>query len=328
MNRLPSTIGKPEISVILPVYNGGSYLVESVQSVLDQQFRDFELLILDDGSTDQSWEYIKALDDTRVKKFRNDRNRGLFYNLNFLVQKTTAPLVKLWAQDDSMYPNCLQEFVWFHRQHACVGFSYSGRDHMDESGAVYATGATDHTPHLVSPELHARIAFFTGSIAGNIANVCINKAALEKVGPFNEQMQVSADFDMWVRLAKEHPTGFIPASLIRLRNHKGQLSRRESLYINNLREDLEVYRYLQSYVSPQIRSEGRYLLRNHKMVYYYTLLIKALLKGRLSLALAFFRELARFDNFLVLSACFLRAKTVPVSKPSFVTGSKTETKRD
>lgn len=321
MTNSPLSTGPPAISVILPVYNGEAYLAASVQSVLKQSFLDFEFLILDDCSTDGSWTFINQLDDPRVRVFRSEQNKGLFYNLNFLVQKTTAPLVKLWAQDDTMYPHCLQEFVRFHREYPFVGFSYSGRDHMDESGNVYTSGTTDHTPHLVSPDLHARIAFFTGSIAGNIANVCISKQAMKKVGPFDEAMQISADFDMWVRLAKEHPVGFIPDRLIRLRDHNRQLSRKESLYINNLREDLQIYRYLQNYVPPEIRKEGQYLLRNHKMVYYYTLMLKALLAGKISTALAFFRELSRFDNFLVLSACYLRAKLWPVKPPAFAAGA-------
>lgn len=326
MNQLTPATGKPAVSVILPVYNGGAYLIESVQSVLEQTLCDFELLVVDDCSTDRSWEYLRRLEDPRVRIFRNGSNKGLFYNLNFLVQKTVAPLIKLWAQDDMMYPHCLQAFVGFHQQHPFIGFSYSGRDHMDEDGRVVATKTVDRTPHLVSPEMHARIAFFTGSIAGNIANVCICKEALQKAGPFNEQMQVSADFDMWVRLAKDHPVGFIPESLIKLRDHEQQLSRREKLYINNVKEDLQVYRYLQSYVGPEIRKEGTRLLRHYKMQYYYTLMLKALFRGQLSSALAFFRALAGFDNFLVLSACYLRAKLLPFRKPTFAAGGNAKIK--
>lgn len=310
---------KPFISVILPVYNGGPYLKDSVQSVLGQSLQAFEFLILDDCSTDGSREYVSTLQDSRIRLFRNNENKGLFFNLNFLVGETTSPLIKLWSQDDVMYPSCLEEFARFHRFYPRVGFSYSGCDRIDETGTVSEKATVDKTPQLVSTELHARIAFFTGSIAGNIANVCLSKKALEEVGLFNEQMRISGDFDMWVRLAKDHPTGFLPAKLIQLRDHAAQLSRKEELYINHVREDLTVYRYLQSYVAPAVRKEGQYLLRHHKLVFYYTLMVKTLLKGKFSSGFQFFRELSGFDDFFILTWCFLRAKLIGVKKPTFAT---------
>lgn len=309
---------KPLISVVLPVYNGGAYLHQSIQSVLNQSLNEFEFLILDDCSTDDSWDYVCSITDCRVKIFRNASNKGLFYNLNYLIRQANAPLIKLWSQDDIMYPHCLQAFADFHHRNPFVGFSYSGRDKIDENGKLKKPYPTDHTPQLISSELHARIAFFTGSIAGNIANVCIRKKALDEVGLFKEHMSISADFDMWVRLAKDHETGFIQDKLIQLRDHNGQLSRNESLYVIHVKEDLEVYRYLQGCVSTGLQREGKQVLRNHKLVFYYTLMVKALLKGRLRTCYRFYRELSHFDNFFMLSLCFLRAKLYKAPQPAFV----------
>lgn len=309
---------KPSISVILPVYNGMEYLSLSVQSVLQQTLFNFELLILDDRSTDDSWNFIQGINDPRVIFFRNETNMGLFFNLNFLIRKSNSGLIKLWAQDDIMYPQCLAEMVSFHEQYPGIGFSYSSRDIIDEQGMILPDNHVDDTPQLVTPRQHARIAFFTGSIAGNIANVCISKKALEEVGMFREDMKISADFDMWVRLARDHNTGFIPHKLIKLRDHAGQLSRNESLYINHVREDLEVYRYLLSYVEPAIKKEGRILLRKYKLVFYYTLMIKALLKGQIKAACYFYRELSSFDNFFMLSISFIKAKIKKPQQPDFV----------
>ena len=83
----------PEITIILPVYNGGHYLVESVNSVLTQSFTNFELLIIDDCSTDGSWKYLSGLTDSRVKLIKNETNQGLFYNLNFLIKKSSSDLI-------------------------------------------------------------------------------------------------------------------------------------------------------------------------------------------------------------------------------------------
>jgi glycosyltransferase involved in cell wall biosynthesis len=298
----------PAISVILPVYNGGSYLRLSVESVLKQSLQNFEFLIIDDQSSDGSWEYLQSINDKRIVLARNDSNKGLFYNLNFLVRKCKSGLIKLWAQDDIMYDHCLQSFCDFHRRYPKIGFSYSDRDIIDSEGNIVPNSNVDFTPPIISTALHAKIAFYTGSIAGNIANVCISKHAITKVGLFNESMKISADFDMWVRLAKEHDTGFINQKLIQLRDHRGQLSRNEKFYINHVKEDLIVYRNLFSYVDPKLKKDGRSLMRSHKLVFYYTLMIKSLLRGELKNTIEYARTLSSFDNLVVLSLTFIKAK--------------------
>lgn len=307
----------PVISVILPVYNGGEYLKLSVEGVLKQTLQEFELLILDDCSTDDSWKYLESLADKRIKLYKNEKNTGLFFNLNFLIKQSKSPLIKLWAQDDIMYATCLEATYNFHQMHPGIGFSYSGRDIINDKGVIIFSDNTDNTPSIISPELHARIAFYTGSIAGNIANVCISRKALDKVGLFKEKMKISADFDMWVRLAEVHDTGFIKERLIQLRDHRGQLSRNEFLYIFHVREDLEVYRYLLGYVNPVLREQGFKQMRQSKLLFYYTLMIKSFLKGNFKPGSQFYGQLASFDNIFLLSFSFLKAKLFKPHKPDF-----------
>ena len=298
------------ISVILPVYNGLPYLRQSVQSVLDQSLQDFELLIIDDCSTDPGcWEYLSGLRDPRIRLSRNPVNKGLFPNLNALILASGASLIKLWSQDEIMHPNCLAETIAFHRRYPEVGFSYSAREIIDETGRVVQPPKTDITPEFIDRELHSRISFFTGSIAGNIANVTIVRTALDKIGLFREDMRISGDFDMWVRLAQFYPVGFLKLPLIQLRDHAGQLSRQEQYYIFHLKEDLQVYDYLLGYTPPPMQKEGRFLLRNYKLMFYYTLMVKALIKGKWKTGGAFFSRLARFDNIFLLTAAFVRNRT-------------------
>ncbi|RYD76633.1 MAG: glycosyltransferase [Sphingobacteriales bacterium] len=310
---------QPVISVVLAVYNGGAYLRRSVESVLEQDLAAYELLILDDCSTDGGFEWLQGLTDSRIQLFRNETNRGLFYNLNFLINKSNSPLIKLWSQDDIMYPHCLSSFVDFHKRHPGIGFSYSGRDMIDKNGKIKENNSIDNTPEIISTELHARIAYYTGSIAGNIANTCISKTALDKVGSFKEDMKISADFDMWVRLAEHFDTGFIHLKLIQLRDHEGQLSRNEKYYINHVKEDLLVYRYLDSYVTERQKAEGKIIVRSHKLVFYYTLMVKAFFKADFKTTLAYMRQLASIDNLFLLTVAFVKAKISKPAKPTFLT---------
>ena len=312
------------ITVILPVYNGMKYLDFSIKSVLQQTCREFEFLIIDDCSTDGSWEYLTYLKDSRVRVFNNSKNRGLFYCLNFLITKSTGKYIKLWAQDDYMYPDCLNRIIEFHSINPGIGFSYSGRDHIDDKGEMIPNSNIDNTPTIIYRELHNRIAFSVGSIAGNIANVTLSRESLKKVGLFNEDMKISGDFEMWIRLAKYYPIGFIREPLVQLRNHKGQLSQQSAYYIFHLKEDIISYNYLFSYISEKERKEGKFLLRNHKLLFYFTLMVKAFLKGDFKTTTSFFRALYKFDNILVLSFYFIYNKVIFGNRGIHLAESNTE----
>jgi glycosyltransferase involved in cell wall biosynthesis len=296
----------PVISVILPVYNGGSYLRESVESVLNQSFPNFEFLILDDCSSDGSLQFIKDCTDKRIVVFENRTNKGLFYNVNFLINRSRGSLIKLWSQDDKMNQDCLKTIIAFHCRNPFIGFSYCGRDIIDEMGTIIPLNNVDTTPEIINRQLHSRIAFFTGSIAGNIANVTLVRAVQEEVGPFDESMKISADFDMWVRIAEKYCIGFIKEHLVQLRNHPQQLSRQPNSYINHFLEDIRVYQRLLSYVNESEKKQGKKLLRNHKLLFYYTLMIKAFMKGSFKSGLIYFKRLRKLESILILSYYFIK----------------------
>ncbi len=297
-----------DITVVLPVYNGGEYLQLSIDSVLNQQGVNIEFLIVDDCSTDGSWEYLQNIKDNRVALFRNTFNRGLFYNLNFLIKKSNSNLIKLWSQDDLMNEGCLLSFVNFHSKLDTIGFSYSSCEKIDEYGNVKNTILKDNTPEIISKDLHASICYYTGSIAGNIANVCITKNALDKVGLFNESMKISADFDMWVKLAKYYNIGFINIPLVKIRDHNGQLSRQEKFYVNHVEEDARVYNYLNSYISKDVQIKYNYYFVHYKLVFYFSLLIRSLVRVRFLQAFKIARIISRFTSLLTLVFIYVRIK--------------------
>lgn len=296
------------ISVMLPVYNGLPYLKESVESVLQQDHGEIEFLVLDDCSTDGSWEYLQSLQDSRLMLWRNEKNMGLFYNLNWLAKQARFDLLKLWSQDDIMYPNALGTIARFHEKHPEIGFSYTGVEVIDEEGKVIETDWVDPTPEIIDRALHTKIAFRTGSIAGNIANVTLTRKALQKVHLFSVTMKIAADTEMLFKIAEHFPVGFIREKIIRLRRHKGQLSRQEQYYINHLREELQCYRFLMSYVSPDEKKAGIEELRKRKLQFYMTLMAKAFARRDFETGKAFWKELSAFDRMPVLLKNFVRYK--------------------
>src|ERR1700721_3744539 len=90
----------PAISIITPVWNGLPFLTACVESVLMQDFKNWEMLISDDGSTDGSRDYLKTLDDPRIKVHFQTENQGIFENLNSIFRRANAPISKILCQDD------------------------------------------------------------------------------------------------------------------------------------------------------------------------------------------------------------------------------------
>src|SRR6476659_2315536 len=125
------------VSVVLPVYNGERYLRASIDSVLAQSLQDFELIIWDDASTDSSQEIINSYSDPRIRVFKNNSNQGLFKTLNLIIDQSTAPLIKLWSQDDVMREDCLSKLTTFLSAQNMAAMAYCAYDLFDHEGRVF-----------------------------------------------------------------------------------------------------------------------------------------------------------------------------------------------
>jgi glycosyltransferase involved in cell wall biosynthesis len=169
------------ISVVLPTYNGLPLIKECIESVLQQSVSNFELIITDDQSSDGTYEYLKSIDDERIRVVQNDLNLGLFPNLNKAISLAKNDLIHLWAQDDIMLSKCLAETIDYHNKYPDIAFAFCKYLLIDAKGVII--GENKINPNdLISVEGHALSSLLYGSISGNIANISLRKSDLEKVG--------------------------------------------------------------------------------------------------------------------------------------------------
>lgn len=230
----------PDISILLPVYNGERYLAACIESVLNQTNADFELLIGDDCSTDTSRELIERFDDPRVRYFRNATNLGLFENLNSLLDEVRAPIVRFLGQDDMLEPHCLAEEIAFFEAHPEIGMSFCKAILIDEHGRETGRGELHDMPDIVQPTVALQLYYYYGCIPGNISTVCARKSIFERFGYFNALLGAPADYDMWVRICETMPLGVLHQWLIRLRVHADQLSRTSTSGMENVRANIQL----------------------------------------------------------------------------------------
>jgi glycosyltransferase involved in cell wall biosynthesis len=283
----------PAVSVLLPVYNGVPYLPRSIESVLSQTYGDLELLVWDDASTDGSAELVETFRDRRIRFFQNPTNRGLFPTLNHAFRTSRAAWVRLWAQDDLMKPTCLEVEAAFRARHPDVGMTYCAYDVIDAAGSVTRAAPPDSTPDVVPSDLAAQIMYYHGSITGNIANVTLRRSALEDVGLFREDLRVSGDFELWVRLSARYPIGFVREPLMALRSHAGQFSRWRGNSVTFMREDREIFEALLRRLPPRDVPYARRYARWHRLPLYAHDVARSLLAGDAGSARGAVREIRR-----------------------------------
>ena len=98
-----------KLSIILPVFNGEPYIRDAIHSILNQEFKDFELLVIDDCSSDKTPNIIESIKDPRLKIFRNDVNKGLISSLNIGIRAANSPLIARMDADDISMSNRISE---------------------------------------------------------------------------------------------------------------------------------------------------------------------------------------------------------------------------
>lgn len=192
-----------QISAIVPVYNGAQTIRATIASVLQQTFTDFELIVIDDGSTDDTVAVVKEFQDPRVvvHSFPNagqgeSRNRG--------VKLARGEYVSFIDADDLWTPDKLALQWQALQDNLQAAVAYSWTDHIDEAGEFLRCG-----PHLKF-EGNVYQKLIVSDFVGSGSNVLIRKSAFETVGGFAPHLTPAEDWDLWVRLAAKYEFVVVP----------------------------------------------------------------------------------------------------------------------
>lgn len=296
-------------SVVMSVYNGGEMLKKSLSSLLNQTNSNFIIYIIDDFSTDGSDAYLKTICDKRVIIFYNQINKGLFVNLNYLIKQVESDIITLWSQDDIMYENCIDETIRFHELYQNIAFSYSDRDIINNEGEyVNKYDNWDVTPELIPTALHLKIAWYTGSIAGNISNTTYKKWVFKEYGYFKENYSYAADFDFQLRVGVYNSIGKIRKTLFALRSHSGQLSKKPGFAINQLIEDISIFNFMKKHTGPELLNFANDCIKWRRSIYYLAVLINEIKSHRFKDSLAYFINLNKFQFVGFIAIRFVLTK--------------------
>ena len=219
----------PAVSVVIPLYNTERYIAESVRSVLAQTFKDFELIVIDDGSGDKGPAIAREFADPRIRVITQD-NRGLAGARNSGIRAAKAPIVGLLDADDVWHPEKLARHVAHLAANPEIGVSFSHSRLIDDVGAPLGLQQSPADRPIGIAELFCR------NPVGNGSSPVIRRAALDAIAFFDdtrgrlcwfdESFRQSEDIECWMRIAATTPWRFacVAAPLTDYRITSGGLS--------------------------------------------------------------------------------------------------------
>lgn len=193
---------RPAVSVCIPVYNGGRFVGETIGSVLDQTFGDFEVVVLDNASTDSTAAVLNTITDPRLRRSRNSSTVPLHVNFDLAVRTSRAPLVKLLCADDLLHPRCLELQVDVLAADptlamvACRQYLIDGHSRvLTASRALRGLiGRCD------SRWVIRRIVRSGANPIGGLGSVLFRREHFERTGGFDGRRQFTLDLEMYARL--------------------------------------------------------------------------------------------------------------------------------
>ena len=211
----------PLVTVIMPTYNYAQFIKEAIDSVLNQTYKNLELIIVDNYSEDNTEEIVKSYKDNRIKytKFRN--NGVIAASRNTGIKDSKGEYVAFLDSDDLWLPDKLERQVKFLDEHPAVGLVYARAEQF--------TAARQSGPIIPSLRRAKDGWVFNDLVKRNfigILTVLVRRKCLERIGSFDEDPKLKSveDYELWLRLAKHFPVGFINKVLAKYRVHSTNIS--------------------------------------------------------------------------------------------------------
>lgn len=202
-----------KVSVCIPAYNNERDIAATIQGIIEQTYTNWELVIVDDASTDHTVNVVKQFDDPRIRLYENPKNLGMVGNWNRSVELTTADYIKLICADDILLPESLEkemaaivsspevvmtinDSIMINRRQEKLGYfgRYPLKGNMDGKKL-------------------ARKSLIMNNFFGMPCAVLFRKSAFEQVGGFDRQFQYILDFDLWLSMAQYGQVAVLPEKL-------------------------------------------------------------------------------------------------------------------
>lgn len=225
-----TSVSQPLVSVCISAYNVERFVAAALRSVLAQTYSNIEVVFIDNGCVDNTYEAARAVADERVRFVRVMPNMGGYQAMNKAVTMARGELIAIYHADDFYEPNILEKEAAFLQAHPEAGAVFCMEHFMDEQGTIFG-GARLPAEFRGRDVLHYGDVFPFLLRRKNILFCCptfmVRRAVWDTVGPFDaDRLDIGSDLDMWIRIVRQFPVGILDERLIRYRVTQKQWSAR------------------------------------------------------------------------------------------------------
>lgn len=210
----------PKISVVIPSYNRANLIAETIQSVLDQTFQDFEIIVVDDGSSDNTREVISRF----PARYFYQKNRGLPAARNTGIRLSLGEYIAFLDSDDLLLEHALERGIEALERYPEAGFSYGQAYLMDERKQIFGLIKSSFLQHSSIVDGREIIREMLTTYTIPINTTMARRRCLDTIGGFDESMKITEDRAFHVSMAKRYPVVYIAEPLIKYRVHSGSMS--------------------------------------------------------------------------------------------------------
>lgn len=213
----------PKVSVCIPSYNYSRFISDAITSVLNQSLGNFELVIVDDNSTDDSESVIRGFQDSRIRYFRNEVNLGITANWNKCLSLARGSYVCIMGADDIYFPDFLTRMCFVLDSNFDVGFAHCAFKLIDEDGKIlrvyqrYARDSVENGQCVFRKLLLGNYVMFS--------SVLIRKECLRILGGFDSGLSYTLDWEMLARMSLAYKVAYVSEPLSCFRTHSSNLTR-------------------------------------------------------------------------------------------------------
>ena len=192
-----SQILQPSVSVCIPVFNGENYLSNCINSIIDQEYENFEILIVDNCSTDSTADIVSSFKDSRIRFIKNDFNIGSLKNFSKCVENARGEYFVLLPHDDMLLPGCLKEFT-SKMSNQAIGIVFGAVMNIDKNGSVIRT-RTDFQSNKTLSKEESLVNLVDNFMPIQLAMV--RTKVLRKLDGFKTEFSLFSDCHLWFRVA-------------------------------------------------------------------------------------------------------------------------------
>lgn len=209
----------PLVSIIIPVYNGKKFVRDAINSALAQDYSNYEVIVVNDGSTDNTEDILKSYGNKIT--FYTKKNGGVSSALNYGISKMRGEYFSWLSHDDLYAPNKLSAEVNYLKEHRLLGkkvIAFSDFELVDVKARPITKVIANHDELIKKPEL----ALLRGLINGN--SLLIPKSAFDDYGGFSTKLKCTQDYEKWLEMSETYRFVHVPGALVCTRYHRKQVS--------------------------------------------------------------------------------------------------------